>query len=67
MSLQYSLNHTPVFEGDVSPIPFILNPLQPRIEEVVIPVQSLVNPTLFAKGDVSFNYVINIPDLAPFE
>jgi hypothetical protein len=67
MPLQSSLDHTPIFEGDVSPIPVILHPLQPRIEEVVVPVQSLVNPTLFAEGDASFNHVINIPDLAPFE
>jgi hypothetical protein len=67
MSLQSSLDHTPIFEGDVSPIPVIMHPLQPRIEEVVIPVQSLVNPTLLVEGDASFNHVINIPDPAPSE
>jgi hypothetical protein len=42
-----------------------MHPLQPRIEEVVVPVQSLVNPTLIVEGDASFNHVINIPDPAP--
>jgi hypothetical protein len=48
ISLQSSLDQSLVLEGDVSPILVILHPLQPRIEEVVVPVKSLVNPTLFA-------------------
>jgi hypothetical protein len=32
MPLQSSLDHTPIVEGDVSPIPVILHPLQPRVE-----------------------------------
>jgi hypothetical protein len=44
-----------------------MNPLQPIIEEVVTPVQSLVNPTLPKESDVSFIHVINIPDHSPSE
>jgi hypothetical protein len=65
--LQSSLDHNPIFKGDLSPIPIILHPLQPRIEEMVVPMKSLVNPTPFAEGDASFNHVVNIPDLAPSE
>jgi hypothetical protein len=64
---QSSPEHTPVVEGDVSPIPIIMHPLQPRVEEVVIPVKPLVNPNLFLEGDVFFNHVVNIPDTAPYE
>jgi hypothetical protein len=67
MLLQYSLNHTPIFEGDVSPIPVVMHPIQPRIEEVVVSVQSLVNPTPLVEGDASFNHVLNIPDPTPSE
>jgi hypothetical protein len=67
MPLQSSPNDIPIFEGGVPPIPFIVHPLQPRIEEVVVPVQSLVNPTLLVEGDASFNHVFNIPDPGPFE
>jgi hypothetical protein len=66
-SLQSSLDHTPILEGDVSLIPVTLHPLQPRIEEVVVPVQSLVNPTLPVESDASFDHVIIIPDPAPSE
>jgi hypothetical protein len=42
--LQSSLDFTPIVKADVSPIPITIHPLQPRIEEVVIPMQYLVNP-----------------------
>jgi hypothetical protein len=42
-----------------------MHPLQPKIEEVVTPLQSLVNPTLLAGSDASFNHVIIILDPAP--
>jgi hypothetical protein len=58
MSLQSSPDHTPIVEGDVSPIHVITHPLQPTIEEVVIPVQSLVNPTLTFEGDASSNMLL---------
>jgi hypothetical protein len=57
MSFQSSPDHTPV-EGSVPPIPVIKHPLQPRNEEVVVPMKSLVHPTL---------HVINIHDHAPSE
>jgi hypothetical protein len=67
MTMQSSPYHTPIIKGDVSPIPIIMNPIQPRVEEVVVPVQSLVNPTLLLEGDASFNHVIIISDTAPSE
>jgi hypothetical protein len=44
-----------------------MHPLQPIIEEVVTPVQSLVNPTLPEESDASFNHIVNIPNPAPSE
>jgi hypothetical protein len=67
MSPQLSPDQTPIIEGGVPPIHVVMHPLQPRIEEVVVPVHSLVNPTLLAEGDASFNHVVRIPDPAPFE
>jgi hypothetical protein len=67
ISLQSSLDQKPILEGDVPLIPITLHPLQYRIEEVVVPVKSLVNPNLLVESDASFDHVINIPDPAPFE
>jgi hypothetical protein len=67
MLLQSSPDHTLVFKGDVSSIPIILHPLQPRVEEVVVQVQSLVNPTLLVEGGSSFNHVVSILDPTPYE
>jgi hypothetical protein len=67
MPLQFSPDHTHVVKGYVSPIPIITHPLQPRIEEVVIPVPSLVNPTPLMEGDASFNHVVRIHDPTPSE
>jgi hypothetical protein len=63
----YSPNLTPVIEGDVSLIHVVMHPLQPRIEEGVIPLKYLVNPTLLVKGDATFSHVINIPNPTPSE
>jgi hypothetical protein len=65
MALQYSLDHTPILEGDVSLILVTLHRLQPRIEEVVVLVKSMVNPTLPMVSDASFDNIINIPDPTP--
>jgi hypothetical protein len=51
----------------VSPIPVIFHPLQPRVEEVVVLVQSLLNPTLYLEDDAPFNHIVNIPDNTPSE
>jgi hypothetical protein len=64
-SLQSSPELTPVVEGDMSPIPITVHPLQPRVEEVVVPVPSLVTFDFLMEGDTTFNHVINIPDPAP--
>jgi hypothetical protein len=37
-----------------------MHPIQPMVEEVVIPIQSPVNPTLLLEGDASYNHVISI-------
>jgi hypothetical protein len=65
--LQSSLDLTPIVEGDVSHIPVTMHPLQPRIEEVVVLVQYLVNPTLLVESGASFNHVINIHGPSPSE
>jgi hypothetical protein len=51
----------------VSPGLVVMHPIQPMVEEVVIPMQSLVNPTLLLEGDASFNHVISISSTAPSE
>jgi hypothetical protein len=43
---QYSPNLTPFVKSEASLAPITMHPLQPIIEEVATPVQSLVNPTL---------------------
>ena len=63
--LQSSPDLTPIVEGDVSPIPVTVHPLQLRIEEVVIPVQFMGYPTLLLEGDASINHVVNIHDPEP--
>jgi hypothetical protein len=67
MSMPSSLDLTSVVKDDVSPIPIIMHPIQPRVEEVVVPVQSLVNPTLLVGCDTSFNHVVIIHNTAPSE
>jgi hypothetical protein len=51
----------------VSPGLVVTHPIQPMVEEVVVPVQFLVNPTLPLEGDVSFNHVVSISGTAPSE
>jgi hypothetical protein len=55
------------FESEASPTPVTMHPLQPIIEEVATPVQSLVNPTLLEESDVPLSHVINIPNPTPSE
>jgi hypothetical protein len=65
--MQSSTDTTPIFWGDASLVTVITHPIQPMVEEVVVPMKSLVNLTLLFKGDASFNYVVIIPDRAPSE
>jgi hypothetical protein len=51
----------------VSLAPVTMHPLQPIIEEVTTPVQSLVKPTLPEESDAPSSHVINIPSLPPSE
>jgi hypothetical protein len=46
MSMQSSPDDTPIFEGDASPSLVIMYHIKPMVEEVVVPTQFLVNPTL---------------------
>jgi hypothetical protein len=64
---QSSPDLTPVVKGDASPIPVDVHPLQPRVEEVFVSVQFLVNPTLLAESDASFDHVVSIHNPAPSE
>jgi hypothetical protein len=65
--LQSSPDLTPVVRV-MCPLSLLLaHPLQPIVKEVVLPVQSLVNPTLLVEVDASFNHVFSIIDPAPFE
>jgi hypothetical protein len=65
--LQSSLDLTPIVKGGVFPIPITMHPFQSGIEEVIIPMKYLVNPTLLEESDASFDHFINIPDPTPSE
>jgi hypothetical protein len=54
MSMQSSADPTLLLESDKS-------------KEVTFPMQSSVNPTLLLEGDVSFDHVLIISSIVPFE
>jgi hypothetical protein len=62
---QYSPDLTPFVKCESSLAPVTMHPLQPIIEEVATPVQSLANPTLPEENDAPFSHVINIPNPPP--
>jgi hypothetical protein len=64
---QYSPNLTPFVKGEASLAPITMHPLQPIIEEVATPMQSLVIPTLPEENDAPFIHVINISNPPPSE
>jgi hypothetical protein len=49
-STQFSPDLTPFVKGEASLTPITMHPLQPIMEQVATPVQSLVNPTLLAEN-----------------
>jgi hypothetical protein len=65
--MQSSPDPTPNFESGASHGLVVMHPIQPMVEEVVVPMQSLVNPTLLLEGDASFNLVISISSIVPSE
>jgi hypothetical protein len=62
---QSSPDLTAFVKGEESLAPVTMHSLQPIIEEVATPVQSLVNPTLPKESDAPFSHVINIPNPSP--
>jgi hypothetical protein len=65
--LRFSFDLTPSMEGEASPAPVTMHPLQPIIEEVTTPVPSMVKPTLLEKSDAPSSHIINIPSPPPSE
>jgi hypothetical protein len=51
MPMQYSVDTTLIFGGDVSLDHVVSNLIQPVVEEVVVSMQSLVDPTLLLESD----------------
>jgi hypothetical protein len=53
MSMQYLTENTPVFWGDVPLDLVFLHPIQPMVEELVVSMQYLIEPTLLSESDKS--------------
>jgi hypothetical protein len=53
LSMQYSTDTTPVFGGDASLDHVVLHPIQPMFEELVVSMQSSVDPTLLLESEKS--------------
>jgi hypothetical protein len=51
MPMQYLADTTLVLEGDASLDHVVLHPIQPLVEEVVVLMQSLDDPTLLLESD----------------
>jgi hypothetical protein len=51
MSMQSSTDTTPIFGGDASLDLVVSHPIQPMVEEVVMSMQSSVDPTLLLESD----------------
>jgi hypothetical protein len=51
--MQSSSNITPVLRSDASLDHVVSHPFQPTIEELIIPMQSSVDPTLLSESDKS--------------
>jgi hypothetical protein len=49
--MKYSVNTTLIVGSDVSLDLVVSHPFQPTVEEVVVSMKSLTNPTLLFKGD----------------
>jgi hypothetical protein len=64
---RFSSDLTPSTEGEASPAPVTMHPLQPIIEEVTMPVTFMVKSTLLEKSDSPSSHIINIPSLPPSE
>jgi hypothetical protein len=51
--MQSSTDNTPIFWGDAPLDLVVSHPIQPMVEEVVISMQSLINPTLLLESEKS--------------
>jgi hypothetical protein len=51
VSMQYLTDTTSIFGGDASLNLVVSHPIQPMVEEVVVPMQSSVDPTLLLECD----------------
>jgi hypothetical protein len=58
MLMQSSTKTTPIFWGDVSLDLVVLHPIQPTVEEVVVSMQSLIDPTLILESDKSKEVIL---------
>jgi hypothetical protein len=53
MSMQSSTDNTPIFGGDAPLDLVVSHPIQPMVEEVVVSMQSSIDPTLLLESDKS--------------
>jgi hypothetical protein len=67
MSMQYSSDTTPIFGGDASLDLVVSHPIQPMVEEVITPMQFLVDPSFIVLVLYLLYYVISISSTAPSE
>jgi hypothetical protein len=67
VSMQSSTDTTPIFYGDESHGLTVMHTVQPTIEEVVVSMQFLVNPSLPLEDDASFTHFIRISSTTTFE
>jgi hypothetical protein len=63
VSMQSSAETTHVFGGDASLDLIVSHPIQPTIEEVVVPMKSLVDPTLLLESDKSKEVTLSMQSL----
>jgi hypothetical protein len=60
MSMQYSTDTSPMFGGDESLDLVFSHSFQPMVEEVVISMQYLIDPTLLSESDKSKEVVVSM-------
>jgi hypothetical protein len=58
MPMQYSNNPTPILGGDASSYHDVLHPIQLVVEEVVMPMQSSIDPILLFESVESTKVVM---------
>jgi hypothetical protein len=58
VSMQSSTDNTPIFWGDTPLDLFVSHPIQPMVEEVVVSMQSSIDPTLLLESDKSKEVIV---------